>query len=371
MKRLWIDRWPQSVAAVSLGAFLVACGGGSPGGASSAPVADDKVAGETQPPQTSDAWKPSIRTATLPQNLCDLMPVAEVEAILGPLAELPRQQDGCRYILAVPEAVLARRQRDKAAREKFGKAFGLPASTQEGSGSTLDAQQDPRSYSVTVNIDLDAASEGNIASGDSGADGHWDEVRRARSGLYGRVGHVRITASRQSPDVPSEPIHALAERVRELVPDLPFAVTNPYQVIQLTDGDPCGLLTRDEVEAVVGPLALDPYRSSSEWPALAHGAGHACAYYAPGHRVFAVSPEWSGGAAAFAIAKGVGGLVGILVPQPPVAIEGPWDRAHAHKAGALMFLKGDRLLEVYYGTSRATRGDAVELAATAMRRLAP
>jgi hypothetical protein len=40
-------------------------------------------------------------------------------------------------------------------------------------------------------------------------------------------------------------------------------------------------------------------------------------------------------------------------------------------SGALLFLKGDRLLEVHYGTSRATRGDAVKLAAIAMRRLAP
>ena len=50
---------------------------------------------------------------------------------------------------------------------------------------------------------------------------------------------------------------------------------------------------------------------------------------------------------------------------------GPWDAAQAGMNGALMFLKGERLLEVHYRTSRATRGDAVTLAATAMQRLAP
>ena len=40
-------------------------------------------------------------------------------------------------------------------------------------------------------------------------------------------------------------------------------------------------------------------------------------------------------------------------------------------SGALIFLKGDRLIEVYYLSSRATRGSAIKLAATEMQRLAP
>jgi hypothetical protein len=167
-------------------------------------------------------------------------------------------------------------------------------------------------------------------------------------------------------------MYALAERVRERIPDLPFPVTNPYQVIQLGDGDPCSLLTRAESEAVLGTLAMEPYRSSSEWPPLAHGRGHACAYYAPNHNVFVLSPTWTGGAESFKISKGLGGLIGIVAPQENVVIKGPWDQAQVDGAsGALMFLKGDRLLEVHYLASRATRGDAIKLAATAMQRLAP
>jgi hypothetical protein len=295
--------------------------------------------------------------------------VAEVEAILGKLAEPPRQQDGCRYILPVPAAVLAKRQQAREAREKFGKAFGLP-SQPEGRGSVLEAQEDPRAYSVTVNVDINANAD-ESADRPQGADSTWDEIIPMRSGFNGRIGHVRVRVNRQSTDVPREPMRALAERVRERIPDLPFAVTNPYQVIQVAGNDPCSLLTRSEGEAVVGPLAMAPYRSSSEWPPLAHGQGHACAYYAAGHRVLAVAPAWSGGATAFKVTKGVGALIGTVMPQEALVIKGPWDQAQAHESGALMFLKGDRLLEVYYGTSRASRADAVRLAAKAMPRLAP
>ena len=369
MKQKVIAGWHRS-AAMLLSAALVACGGEPVNKTAEQAAPSAATTAGSNPTPAPEDWKPTIRTATLPENPCELLPVADVEAILGKLAEPPRRDDGCRYILPVPESVLAKREQGKAAREKFGQAFGLP-SQPEGRGSILDVQEDPRSYSVTVNVNLTANAEGASAGEEGHPDANWDEARRARSGFYGRVGHIRITVNRQSPDVPSEPMYTLAERVRERIPDLPFPVTNPYQVIQLADGDPCSLLTRAEVEAVLGPLAMDPYRSSSEWPPLAHGKGHACAYYTPGHRVFVVAPTWTGGASAYTIAKGVGGLIGIVAPQETVIVRGPWEQSHAHKAGAFMFLKGDRLLEVYYGTSRASRGDAVKLAATAMQRLAP
>jgi hypothetical protein len=200
----------------------------------------------------------------------------------------------------------------------------------------------------------------------------WDDARRVPYGFSGRVGHVRVTVAGQSPDVPIEPMQTLAARVRDRIPDLPFPVTNPYQVLQRGTKDACSLLTRAEAETVLGPLSIEPYRSSSNWPPLAHGEGFACAYFTPGHHVFVLSPTWEGGAQSFKIETGLGGLIGIVAPQESVVIKGPWERAHVSgTSGALLFLKGDRLLEVYYRTSRATRGDAVKLAATAMQRLAP
>ena len=350
---------------------LVACGGGDTVSETKAAQASDSAKPGAADAGQSD-WKPAIQTALLPENPCDLLPVAEVEAIIGKLAEPPRKDDGCRYILPVPDAVLDKREQARAAREKFGKAFGLPSEPQEGRGSIFEVQDDPQSFAVTVRVDINAKPDGQPPAEETVDAGEWDQVRRSRSGLNGRVGHIQIVVNRQSPEVPTEPMYTLAERVRQRIPDLPFAVTNPYQVIQLSDGDPCSLLTRAEVEAVVGPLAIAPYRSSSESPVLAHGRGHGCAYYSPGHRVFAVVPTWSGGAESFKISKGIGGLIGLVAPQESVVIKGPWDQAQIDgTTGALMFLKGDRLLEVYYATSRATRGEAIRLAAMAMGRLAP
>jgi hypothetical protein len=190
----------------------------------------------------------------------------------------------------------------------------------------------------------------------------------------GRVGHVNVSVQGHAPDVPNEVMQKLAAAVRDRVPDLPFRATNPYQIIQLGGGDtnPCSLLTRAEAEAVLGPLVVEPYRSSSEHPSLALDEGHACAYFTQGHRVFALSPTWSGGEDSFKMEKGIGGLLGQVMPQQELVIfKGAWDDAQISRGtGALLLLKGDRLLEAHYLTSGATRGGAVKLAATAMRRLA-
>jgi hypothetical protein len=137
------------------------------------------------------------------------------------------------------------------------------------------------------------------------------------------------------------------------------------------DGDrnPCELLTRAEAEAVLGKLVIDPYRAI-ENSSRPYEKGRACAYYTPGHRAFVITPEWSDGASTFKISSGMGGLIGSVIPLEKAAIEGPWDKGRVDGAtGALMFLKGDRLLTVDYLMSAADRAGALKLAAQAMQRL--
>lgn len=353
----------------------------------------DRTAGSAAVAATSTDSKISIKTAAVPDDPCAWIPVADVEAALGKLAEPPRKADGCRYTFVLPETVAARRQQDKAAqeklREKLEKAFGKPTEPPPTS-PFFERRNDPRSYAVSVKVDVDGGVEseqplntlakqfgfgGNEAAADSAAKdtAEWDDVRRIPYGFMGRVGHVRISVSAQAPDVPRELMQRLAALVRDRVPDLPFAVTNPYQVIQLgAQGDPCSLLSRAEAEEVLGPLSTEPYRSSFYFPPLAHGEGHACAYFTPGHHVFVIAPEWTDGQQSFKIDQGIGGLVGMVLPKDEMVVfKGPWDAAQSSMSGALQFLKGDRLLEVHYRTSRATRNDAVKLAAIAMTRLAP
>jgi hypothetical protein len=189
-------------------------------------------------------------------------------------------------------------------------------------------------------------------------------------GFAGRVGHVQVSVLGQAPDVPAELARALAERVRDRIPDQPFRVSNPYQPVQLGQrGDPCSLLTRAEAEAVLGPLVVEPYRASAQYPALAHPKGHGCAFFTRGHRVFTLVPVWAGGREELQINRSLGGLLAAVVPQEAMVLRGPWDEAHLAPTGALMFLKGDRLLEVHFRTSSADLRGAVRLAAAAVPRL--
>jgi len=52
-----------------------------------------------------------------------------------------------------------------------------------------------------------------------------------------------------------------------------------------------------------------------------------------------------------------------------VVFKGPWDSAQVGMTGELLFLKGDRLLEVHYLTSSTDRRGAVKLAAQAIQRM--
>ena len=379
-------------AVFSLSLVVTACGGGDAANDSGTTgAAAGSKAAETR--SATPDWTPAIRTATEPSDPCAWIPAADVEAVMGKLAEPPRKEDGCLYTFVLPEAVAAKRQQAKDMQQKLAERFGKPDPELSGPGSLFAVQQDPRSYAVSVSVDVNGEVVGeqaldSMAKKMMGIGGNeapqpapdaakaatdWDDVRGLGFGFMGRVGHVRISVQAKAPDVPREQMRALAERVRDRVPDLPFGVTNPYQIIQLgTVGDPCSLLTKAEVEAVIGPLSAEPYRSSSNWPPLAHGKGFACAYFTPGHHVFVVSPTWSGGGDSFKIEKGIGGLVGIVVPKEEMTVmKGPWDAAQVGMTGALQFLKGEKLLEVHYRTSRATRGDAIKLAATAMKRFAP
>ena len=52
-----------------------------------------------------------------------------------------------------------------------------------------------------------------------------------------------------------------------------------------------------------------------------------------------------------------------------MVFKGPWDSAQVGMTGELLFLKGDRLLEVHYLTSSTDRRGAVKLAAQAIQRM--
>jgi hypothetical protein len=392
-------RFAVPLSALTVAAVLTACGGGSKNDKSPVGRIVERTVG------TSTAAAPAtaaVPTATAPEDPCAWIPVAEVEAIVGTLAEPPRPADGCRYVLAMPESVKAARQDAVTKQEQLQqrlKATFKDYEPPQFGGSMANFQRDPRTYAISLKVGV----AGNMA-GEQGADAGarvlaswmpktsrpgaqpapaaapdepkpangWDREFGLPYGFVGRIGHVTVSVQADAPDVPDALMRALAVRVRDRIPDLPFPVTNPYQVIQLGGRkDPCSLLARAEAEAVLGPLAVDPYPSSSEYLALAHSKGHACAYFTAGHHAFVVAPTWSAGEEDFRLEKGIAGLIGIVAPQEQVIFKGPWDQAHVSAGtGALLFLKGDQLLTVHYLTSSTDRRGAVKLAAQAIGRMA-
>ncbi|MEO5894344.1 MAG: hypothetical protein ABIS06_01440, partial [Vicinamibacterales bacterium] len=281
----------STALAVLCGTVLAACNGepATTGKGDAAPATRPGASGANQ--TANPDYTPSVRTTSVPADPCGWIPAEEVEAVVGKFAAPPRKGDGCIYTLEVPEAVTAQRQKVAEMQKKIGQAFG----TQTDPPIAPQIANSGRSanfYGMALSVDVlggnateiaDAAMTkhfGRAGAGEGGAKApdaaksvtDWDYAGRVPYGFSGRIGHVRITVTGQAPDVPREPMRALAERVRDRIPDLPFPVTNPYQVIQLGPAkDPCSLLTRQEAEAVLGPLAIEPYRSSSNWPPLAHG----------------------------------------------------------------------------------------------------
>jgi hypothetical protein len=165
---------------------------------------------------------------------------------------------------------------------------------------------------------------------------------------------------------------ALAGRVRDRIPDLPFVTASASTGVP-HGPDPCSVLSRDEAEGVLGALVVTPYRVR-EGGALADPGGRSCAYYTGEHRALVLTPHLSDGAGEmrFIRARGGLGLAGVVDRGAEAAdtLEGPWDEVAIGVYGQLAVLTGDRMLEIAYLTSSTDMAGAIRLAGPALRRLA-
>jgi hypothetical protein len=185
------------------------------------------------------------------------------------------------------------------------------------------------------------------------------------------VGHVAVEVGFRSIEVDHERIAKLAALVRDRMPDQPIAAPGADPNAKANGKNPCALLTRQEAEAVLGPLAVAPYRSR-ESTALADGRGESCSYYRGKHRVVVVTPTWSDGKEAFGMAAGLNQRITSMLgigDQAADTLDGAWDQAGSGTDGELYFLKGDRMLTLDYRTGGIDAAAAVRLAAAAIKRL--
>jgi len=317
-----------------------------------------------------------------PSTECDWIPAAEVEALVGPFAEPPRPSEGgCLYTLQVPAELAAQRAKEA----EFAKRIG----------STMRFKEQPYALLLQVGLDVKTGERALRLAGEkmaswmkddrpdsaakepppaaqpaSSADsGGWD----ARRFYGGRLGTIDVSLIAQSYEVrvPREKLYELTARVRDRIPDLPFAATSdPYEE---PSPDPCTVLTREEAESVLGKLVVAPYRSVDDGP-LAAPNGRTCAYFTARHRALIVKPIWSDGKSELAATRGVGGLMSIVVndseAQSADTIEGAWDETAVSVDGRLMLRKGDRAVEIEYETSSTDKAGALRLGKIMIERLA-
>jgi surface antigen len=345
----------------------------------------DADGGDSKTPAAAAAADAVVRTAAVPADACAWLPAAEVASIVGPLAGEPvvvrsveqpvpdPRGAACRYALA---------QAPRVGQNAVVLQVDLSGAViQERVGASM-----AEGFRQTVQADMDAA--GVAAPAAQTAPPGWDRVGKLWTGFNtfsGRIGHVAVQAASLTPEVPAERTAALATRVRDVIPDLPFPVPPDPDLERLARAagvpldaepvgpDPCALLSPAEAEAVLGKLVVPPYRSAGDSP-LALKSGSSCTYLTAGHRAFTIMPHWDSGKMLFGMAKGVGGVVGSVAPDDTAAaadtLEGPWQEAAANgSTGQMFFLKNDRMLEVMFVTSSTDRVGALRLARAAMGKL--
>lgn len=377
----------SSLVSASL-AVVVSCthGDRAPGSASQRGDAPRAAASAA-----SNATIAQVPLATRPSSDCGWIPAAEVEAIVGKLAQPPHEgEGGCVYLLPIPQQVIDERAKMDRLRESID---NMPGADKTAPRKIHQAEP----YGFVLEVDLKYFGIGeNVANSTNAILSAWakdendtthppeayavshDKLRKALNGWDwpathgGRIGHIRITISTLADDLdlPREQLDTIAVRVRDRIPDRPFPMVG-YSPDE--DRDPCALITRQEAESVLGPLLIPPYRTGGDGP-FAYATGPNCGYYTAGHHVVIVTPYWTGGKREVAMNNGIGGLIasvsGDRSAESADTLEGPWDQATMSLDGRLLLLKGDRALDIAYRGSSTDESGALKLARLAIPRLA-
>ena len=314
----------------------------------------------------------NVAASATPANLaapatpasCSLIPRAEIERIAGPLDGEPVPEDrGCwHYVVMDTTTPKWQALRDGAKRARAS-----------GMDERAIAMYHPTRAGIYAEVD--ARGEGMAAEERTeGTPPGWDEARISRSGavFYGRTGHVRVAVKVQQLELPPDTVVAIASRVRDRVPPGPMPHPAADRSGRTPPGhDPCSVLTREEAEAVLGPLVAAPFRAHERTP-LADPSGKSCAYLTAGHRVLVLTPVWNYGGIELSAARMVGGMVRQVAELPGIegdTLEGAWDEAVVDLTGELLLRRGGRVLGIRYLMSSTDAAGALRLAGPALGRM--
>lgn len=139
-----------------------------------------------------------------------------------------------------------------------------------------------------------------------------------------------------------------------------------------TGGDPCTLLSANEVEAAIGPLAGPPYREGNNG---VDADGSRCIYDTRDLRSLKVDVTWADGASIMrmlgtpAAMADKADLRGKLPLPDGVTMTGEWDEARITGCCDISALRGDQLVQMNFVNTRLTTQQGVDLLNAALRRL--
>lgn len=314
----------------------------------------DSANGAATPPPNATI----VKAQTVPADPCGWITRADAEKALG------------ESLLVTPTRV---------------KSVETPQDAPNGSACRYDlASTGPLKRSIAISLTPDESGvmrsavggmgnvekefRGSEANGDTLVAGRWDFMTAIPGGLIaatkGRIA-VLLVASMGT----DEKAMALAAAIVDRIPDMPFTSDPADPAAPPHDPDPCALITRAEAEAVLGPLAVAPYRSG-KGTALVYGSGPSCAYFTGKHRALVVTPKYRLGAEMFRMIGGASRLVDARVggTAAPDTLEGNWDQLGLGSDGTLHVLKGDKMLSLQYKGSGAGYQKTIELVRSALRR---
>lgn len=347
------SRWLHVALPVAI--LLTACGRPDPGGGAFANSQGSSRGGGSAPDARLDAQPAD-------SDPCAWISLDQAKGVLG----------------AAPVKTQRVRGVDNAEPEAKGRAcqYDLAETAPDGSHARLILAVDPTGNLavehagkiVNERLAKDAPGLGGVDT--AVATAAWDASVWNIDVYHGRKGSLAVEVG--TPDwgavkVDRGKVERLAALVRDKVPDRPFAAGHSSQS---PDGDPCSLVSRGDVEALVGPLKLAPFRSSNGDPVYERG-GSSCSYWLGNHRALTIGAEWSNGKQLFKMATMMGNLVDSrlgLTGASADTLEGAWDQA-ATASGALVVLKGDRMLSVGYLPAGVDIGVAARVANRAMATL--
>jgi hypothetical protein len=318
--------------------------------------------GDAKPDTTSTTASPPsvavVQAQSAPSDPCGWISRADAEKALG-------------------EALLSAPTRVRSAE--------TPVEAPNGSACRYDlASSGPLKRSIAIELNPDESGvmqtafmgmgsveqefKGKEAEGDTLIAGRWDFLSAIPGGLTaakkGRIAAM-VTASMGTGDKGM----ALAAAMVDRIPDLPFTADPADLTAPPHDPDPCALITRQEAEAVLGPLAVAPYRSRKN-TALVYGSGPSCSYFTGKHRALVVTPMYRLGADMFRMMGGADRLVEAKLggTAAPDTLEGAWDQLGLGSDGTLHVLKGDKMLSLQFKASAANFDKAVMLVRSALTR---